>query len=268
MEKRQRICLMPLLHGLVPLAMRPIFFGANLVALTKKSGGIRPIAVGCIFRRLTSKVICFQFRNSISDFLQPTQFGFGVPLGCEAIAHAVRTYISSSHSNDHILVKLDFSNAFNSLRRDRMLEAVSKELPSAYNYIYSSYAQPSLLSYGDRVIASSGVIQQDDPLGPLLFSLTINTMVKSVQSELTCWYLDDGTLAGGCEDVQNDVNTVITEGSKLGLRLHINISKSEICCLGGATVPHPFFSNMPVLDKEHLSQQEYGSNNCWSRSKK
>jgi hypothetical protein len=184
---------------------------------------------------------------------QPTQFGFGVPLGCEAIAHAVRTYISSSHSNDHILVKLDFSNAFNSLRRDRMLEAVSKELPSAYNYIYSSNAQPSLLSYGDRVIASSEGIQQGDPLGPLLFSLTINTMVKSLQSELNCWYLDDGTLAGGFEEVQNDVNTVITEGSKLGLRLHINISKSEICCLGGATVPHPFFSNMPVLDKEHLT---------------
>ena len=36
------------LEGNVPEAVRPIFFGASLVALQKKSGGVRPIAVGCI----------------------------------------------------------------------------------------------------------------------------------------------------------------------------------------------------------------------------
>ena len=34
------------LHGDVPAEVRPFFFGAALVALRKKSGGVEPIAVG------------------------------------------------------------------------------------------------------------------------------------------------------------------------------------------------------------------------------
>ena len=39
----------------IPENIRPIFFGANLCALSKKDGGIRPIAVGTTLRRLVTK---------------------------------------------------------------------------------------------------------------------------------------------------------------------------------------------------------------------
>ena len=35
---------------------------------------------------------------------------------------------------DHCVVKLDLSNAFNSIRRDRMLEAVRDHAPSIYPF--------------------------------------------------------------------------------------------------------------------------------------
>src|SRR5688572_29015895 len=41
---------------------------------------------------------------------------------------------------DHIIVKLDFSNAFNALRRDSMLEAVAAKAPEIYRYVYDNYA--------------------------------------------------------------------------------------------------------------------------------
>ena len=44
------------LEGDVPVSTRPYFFGANLVALEKKDGGVRPIVVGCTLRRLVAKV--------------------------------------------------------------------------------------------------------------------------------------------------------------------------------------------------------------------
>ena len=40
----------------------------------------------------------------------------------------------------HLQEKLDFSNAFNSLRRDKMLEAVGDLAPSLYRFVHSAYA--------------------------------------------------------------------------------------------------------------------------------
>ena len=36
----------------------PVDFGTTLVALEKRSGGVRPIAVGCTLRRLVDKIAC------------------------------------------------------------------------------------------------------------------------------------------------------------------------------------------------------------------
>ena len=67
-----------ILEGRIPLPIRPLFFGANLTALTKKCGGIRPIAVGCTLRRLASKCACQHALKSIPEKLAPHQLGFGV----------------------------------------------------------------------------------------------------------------------------------------------------------------------------------------------
>lgn len=54
----------------------PFFFGANLCAFLKKDGGIRPIAVGCTFRRLSAKLGCFEMKEKLSAYLLPHQVGF------------------------------------------------------------------------------------------------------------------------------------------------------------------------------------------------
>ena len=46
-----------LASGQTPLPVRPYLCGATLLASPKKSGGLRPIAVGEVLRRLTSKCL-------------------------------------------------------------------------------------------------------------------------------------------------------------------------------------------------------------------
>ena len=46
------------LAGRVQDAVKPVFCGASLCALSKKGGGVRPIAVGCTWRRLVAKAAC------------------------------------------------------------------------------------------------------------------------------------------------------------------------------------------------------------------
>ena len=112
------------------------------MALEKKSGGIRPIAIGYTWRRIAAKCANSQAIASLSGYLQPIQLGVGTPGGCEAAVHATRRFVESMPA-DHCVVKLDFSNAFNSLHRDVMLNAVLENVPGIYKFCHLSYSKPS-----------------------------------------------------------------------------------------------------------------------------
>ena len=61
--------------------------------------------------------------------LAPRQLGYGTSLGCEAAVHAARCYVESTSSvSNKLMLKLDFKNAFNSLRRDKMLQLMGERL--------------------------------------------------------------------------------------------------------------------------------------------
>ena len=108
------------------------------MALEKKNGGIRPIAIGYTWRMIATKCANAHTTAVLADYLQPTQLGVGTPSGCEAAVHATRRFLESMPA-DHCVVKLDFSNAFNSLHRDAMLDAVKDR-----GQILSPFLQPTV----------------------------------------------------------------------------------------------------------------------------
>ena len=72
----------------------------------------------------------------------------------------------------HALVKLDFSNAFNSIHRDVMLAAVKQQIPEILRFVDACYGDESTLSYRDVIIDSDEGTQQGDRLGPLYCSVS------------------------------------------------------------------------------------------------
>src|ERR1043165_4560734 len=99
--------------------------------------------------------------------------------------------------SDHMFVKLDFMNAFNSVRRDVVREEVAAHIPELFGYFDSAYGAASSLAFGEFTIDSSEGVQQGDPLGPLLFCLGINPLLGDIQSEFVSGYLDDIGIGGG-----------------------------------------------------------------------
>jgi hypothetical protein len=215
------ICLL----GRIPASVQSVFCGASLCALSKKSGGICPIAVGFVLRRLIAKCACRSVNRKMVSHFSHTQLGFGTPRAAEAVAHAARCYISRLRDGQAML-KLDFTNAFNSLYRDLILQTVLDELPELYPFIYMCYANASVLQFGDEVFASCEGAQQGDPLGPLLFCLASFKLARSISSEFNVWYLDDGTVAGDADTLLREFELVKREGPRLGLIL--NERKCEI----------------------------------------
>ena len=197
--------------------MCPILFGANLLALAKKCGGIRPIAVGSVFRRTAAKIACASVVEALRPYLQPHQMGFGTPGGAEAIHRASRLFLESSEG---VFAKLDFENAFNTVYRRIFLEEALDHVPSIYPLIQQSFAQPSHLLLGEFVIASEEGLQQGDPLAPLLFCLAIQPIIGKLRSKLNAAYLDDESLGGGAATVAADIAEVKSSSESIGLILN------------------------------------------------
>ena len=110
-----------LLNGELPLLVRETLFGDRLVALQKKDCGFRPIAVGYTLRRLIFKYgNSYVIKRRIAE-LQPVQVGVGVSGGYEAAVIAIRR-LAEEIPDYHVLIELDFSNAFNTIRRDTILQ--------------------------------------------------------------------------------------------------------------------------------------------------
>ena len=134
-----------------------------MIALQKKNGRIRPIAVGYTLRRLVAKCANSFVINRRNDELQPLQVDDGVSGGAKAAFHAVRRLVEHL-PDDHVIVKLDFMNEFNSVRRDTILISVADKMPELYRFVHASLDCSQKLSYGDDIIVSAEGSQQGDPL--------------------------------------------------------------------------------------------------------
>ena len=99
-----------------------------------------------------------------------------VPGGCEAAVYATRLYIDA-------IPKIDFSNAFNSLRRDLMLRSVASTVPGIYRFCHLAYSQPYVLRFDMRTILSQEGPNQGDPLGPLLLCVSIHPDLHCVSKK-------------------------------------------------------------------------------------
>ena len=74
-------------------------------------------------------MLLFSFATAkLREMLSPIQLGVGVKGGCEAAVHATRRFLLSMPDSS-VVAKLDFTNAFNSIRRDSMLETVTLHVP-------------------------------------------------------------------------------------------------------------------------------------------
>ena len=94
-----------LLAGKFDTEINTIIYGGRLLAMSKKDGVVRPIAVGYTIRRLAAKCANRHVIEERSRVLQPRQVGVGVAGGAEAAVYAMRRYVKLLPVG-HAIVKL------------------------------------------------------------------------------------------------------------------------------------------------------------------
>ena len=190
--------------GKVAAGVAPYLCGGNLFAAVKKDGGYRPVAVGDILRRLTSKCVAYAVAARASNHLRPFQYGVGVRGGCEGMVHATRGTMSDTSipQEDRWLLQVDFTNGFNQISRAHMFAEVRAHFPDISHWVELAYGEASVLNFGAGSILSTAGVHQGDPMGPMLWAVTHLPIAKKIQEEVAelkqnCWFLDDGALVAG-----------------------------------------------------------------------
>lgn len=223
-----------MLKGKVFDAIVSTSYGANLFPLRKESGGMGPIAVGCTLRRIVPKVVVKRSLH-LSSFLRPTKLSFSTKNGCKAAVHVARHYIKQRQSSRqvHAFLKGDIKNAFNCLVRSVLLASSQQHLLLYQPFVERCYGIVSYLLCEENVVLSRCGIQQDDPLGPLLYCISTVEAHRNLVSELTKSNLDDDHVIGGSfEGVLRDF---IRLGKELGATgLGVNVLKCEVLSFGGS----------------------------------
>ena len=134
---------------------------------------------------------------------------------------------------------MDFSNALNTVDRTSIPHSASRRVPCAYNFLRFAYGSPAPLFTGGHTLQSRTGTHQGCPLGPLGFALALQPIVEDLVSSAgllwSSWYLDDGLLVGGLEQVGAALSRLERDAAALGLRL--NRGKCVLWGPGASRVP-------------------------------
>ena len=174
-----------LANGEFTAAMLPWFNGSIGIALPKGDGDVRPVCIGDVFARLTASWLVQASIDSIRTACGPEQQGQGVKSGCESIVHVLQACLEDP-SKKLACLKIDIKNAFNTRSRAHCLTSLFRHqsLSSLWRMARWAYEGTSpvwFLSHGsvvDTIRFCIGV-KQGDPLGSVLFDLSIAEMLQA-----------------------------------------------------------------------------------------
>ena len=223
-------------------ALRTLLGSARLVAFAKPAGGVRPIAVGSVWRRVIARAVASQCRARWAEALRPVQFGVGVRGGTEAMVHGVRSLLQEHP--EWCVAATDCRNTYNAVSgRAGVLRAVQEFDPALLPFVRFFCDEPARLRYAAsagvaRLLSRSGV-QQGDPLASALFSMAIQPALLEIQATavgaaagaVVVAQIDDVYLVGPSAWVEESYAALQIAYARVGLRLRH--AKGALYCPAG-----------------------------------
>ena len=194
--------LVDLVNGVLPTDIMRRLKRARLVAIPKPNGGVRPIAMGETLLKLAELVLLLRHESSLATLFQPLQQGVLSKSGCESVIHN----LSDLYEQGHVILSLDFRNAFNVPSRDEIAKAVFgfATMKPFQRVFAAQYKEASeLLFYGHTgtlycVLESNAGVRQGSPLSTVFFCCFLQPMLETIAQEFpnvkVLAYVDDVSL--------------------------------------------------------------------------
>ena len=211
---------------LVKCYLKSEVLAGRLIPLDKGGGGIRPIGIGEVLRRVISKAVTSSLKREIQDAAGSLQTCSGVEAGIEAAVHAMRMTFDEEETEAMLLV--DASNAFNNLNRATALHNIKQICPPFFCFLNNCYKKPTQLIVNDptnptnhKVVFSEEGTTQGDPSAMAMYSLGTRPLIDKLSETLDentkqAWYADDSDACGKLESLANWWNMLTNVGPQFG----------------------------------------------------
>jgi hypothetical protein len=195
-------------NGFPPWAAYRAFMGGRLCGIDKgPGGGVRPLCIGEIWRRLFAKCLLFLAGAEAKEACGLDQLCAGLESGIEGGIHSMQ-HVWNAHRSDEDwgFLLIDAKNAFNEQNRTAMLWTVRHEWPSGARFAFNCYRHWSALVLRDNrngtadFLFSKEGVSQGDPLSMFAYGIGMLPLIRRLKAEFPTveqpWYADDAGASG------------------------------------------------------------------------
>lgn len=229
------------LNDRLPGDARTAVMSSRLFCIPKPQTGFRPINISNATYKAAATLLHNKLAYKLTKELHPVQHAVRAPAAADAARMVLQTL---GNREGNIMVAVDVTQAFTSLKRSALLSAVHKlalkddEFIVLLRAVYAVYKHDSPIVYysteGLKILYPKDGVYQGCPLSMPLFSLAIHPFLLKAQAALqphgggVSAYADDIGLAGPAEHVLRALAELVEDLRKIGLI--VNAAKTHIAC--------------------------------------
>ena len=273
-------------QGLAPAFAYQEMRQGRILALDKKDGGLRPLVLCTVFRRLALRGVLAAFKDDVAGMVGESQYALGQPGGDVLL---VRLLEAAVRTGKEAVLSIDIKNAFGTMSRAWTDEAMAKHAPQLAHIVPLLYEGPSRHRWtaegqSFEIAAFTGV-DQGCPFSMLSFMVGLKVIQDNVSKRLKeagvdalmGSYADDTYIAAKADKLCLIETVWKEEARRAGMRL-ADQKKIVWCPAGRELLPHSMAAvcvdALPVLghtaEREDLLVDRVGlgesSELAWSRS--
>ena len=200
----------------VPAWYTTIISSTRLVGLSKpgQPNKRRPIGIGSTWLKVIDNAILISLDDKIRSVLEPFQYGLA-KAGPESLVQKINTTLAENKS--WVVLKLDVTNAFNTIHRKVIFEQVRDLFPELLPYINMLYGGHRECWTRDetgfhQVIRSEEGVTQGHTLGTVLFNIST---YRPVHLKLNKLLNSSDEPSSGCALALHDDHFLLMDPAKL-----------------------------------------------------
>ena len=234
------LCNTSILTGVFPTGMKI----ARVIPIPKSASrcinNFRPISLLPTLSKILEKIVSIQLNSYLihNNIITPNQFGFRPNLSTENAAHDLVNYIYKSFDEGKFCIGmfLDLSKAFDTLNTEILLYKLNhygirgRSHEWFRSYLSDRKQFTSISDYSSDCTNILRGVPQGSTLGPILFTIYINDVIKSSPLFKYVLYADDTSLLYSHSDIKELIQVFNSEISEVARwfkynHLTLNLSK-------------------------------------------